>query len=364
MADAPLADARSELVCSVFALSPGFVDDQNWRALWALARVGRAWQAAFCGALRHLPDRLAADVAALGAALGASPEAARRLAAPLDSLETVAIAEILRIKRLPFGMNQLLYAAAVLCGICRPVHDWQREIRSVPELWPTAQRAIGKAGGGRALLEALRATDAASLNVARTSSRAREDAGCVDEDDHVAARTIFHIAEDRIAVASHVCDEPWFTVEDMRRKSSVGVALVVWITTLMDLRELHTQNPSASRRYMVVLSRVVDVRDRLAYVAARPYVCAETGRRFRTAAERSAHRADLRLEARARTAVKRLPASFFPADSERPASASGTARPATAPRRRRPAAAIRRLAPGQERREAAAKTLGERPRWR
>ena len=56
MADAPLADARSELVCSVFALSPGLVDDQNWRALWALARVGRAWQAAFCGALRHLPD--------------------------------------------------------------------------------------------------------------------------------------------------------------------------------------------------------------------------------------------------------------------------------------------------------------------
>ena len=86
-------DARSALVCSVFAgglvfACPGFVDDQDWRALWALVRVGRAWRAAFGGALRHLPDRLAANDAALGAVLGAIPEVARRLAAALDGLET------------------------------------------------------------------------------------------------------------------------------------------------------------------------------------------------------------------------------------------------------------------------------------
>ena len=356
-------DARSALVCSVFAgglvfACPGFVDDQDWRALWALVRVGRAWRAAFGGALRHLPDRLAANDAALGAVLGAIPEVARRLAAALDGLETPAIAEVLPMKRLPHGLGPVFSAAVLLSGVCRPTAttNWELLVRNKPNSWPACVTLIRKAGGARALVAALRAASAAACGHRKEDDGLQHWRSHTIDQHHcrIESSCAFPVAEEVFYAVENICAEPWFNVEDMRRKSSAGAALVVWIDAMMDMQDLYLQNPQTSRRYTVVRSRLAEVRDRFAYVAARPFVCAESGKRFRTASERSAHRADLRLKAR------RRPASARPAAS--PASARATARPASAPRRRPPAA--RRLTPEQERREAAQRKLGERPRWR
>ena len=104
------------------------------------------------------------------------------------------------------------------------------------------------------------------------------------------------VAEDVFYAVEKICAEPWFNFEDMRRRSSAGAALVVWINAMMDMQEAHLLNPQTSRRYNVARSRLAEVRDRFADLVARPFVCAESGKRFRTASERSAHRADLRLK--------------------------------------------------------------------
>ena len=188
-------NARSALVCSAFAGGwsfpcPGFVDDQDWRALWALVRVGRAWRAAFGGALRHLPDRLAANDAALGAVLGAIPEVARRLAAALDGLETPAIAEVLPMKRLPHGLGPVFSAAVLLSGVCRPTAttNWELLVRNKPNSWPACVTLIRKAGGARALVAALRAARAAACGQEDDDKwviiKVEKDAGGIRLDDY------------------------------------------------------------------------------------------------------------------------------------------------------------------------------------
>ena len=253
------------------------------------------------------------------------------------------------MKRLPHGIGPVFSAAVLLSGVCRPTptSNWELLVRNKPNSWPACVTLIRKAGGARALVAALRAASAAAC-------------GYRSEDDGLKHWLAFPVAEGVFSAVEDICAEPWFNVEDMRRKSSAGAALVVWIDAMMDMQDPHISNPQTSRRYTVVRSRLAEVRDRFAYVAERPFVCAESGKRFRTSSERSAHRADLRLKAKARAEPWRRPASARPAAS--PASARATARPASAPRRRPPAA--RRPTPEQARREAAQQKLGERPRWR
>ena len=214
------AGARSALVCSAFAGGwsfpcPGFVDDQDWRALWALVRVGRAWRAAFGGALRHLPDRLAANEAALGAVFGAGPEVARRLAAALDGLETPAIAEVLPMKRLPHGLGPVFSAAVLLCGICRPTStsNWQLLVRNKPNSWPMCQKIIRNAGGARALVMALRAASAAACGYRKDHDWNPCYVSIVDENQRCDRLPVWQcpcrVAEDVFYAVEKICAEPW-----------------------------------------------------------------------------------------------------------------------------------------------------------